>query len=88
MAKRDSHSLLNWAKPVAPTCWEANFASAKRSNHDVLLHAQILGYIHQLDGRLSINPLRRTKIKQLSFCCTDCLDYLQIRRLIQVFDQR
>ena len=62
---------------MAPTCWEANFASPKGGDHDVLLHAQVLGYIHQLDGCLSINPLGSTKIEQFGFCRTDCLDHLQ-----------
>ena len=68
---------LSGAKAVALTCWEANFASPKGGDHDVLCHAQVLGYIHQLDGCFSINPLGSTKIKQFGFCCTDCLDYLQ-----------
>ncbi len=87
MEKRDScgsgHNLfalgkicLNWAKPVAPTCWEANFASPKRGDHDVLLYPQVLGYIHQLDSCFSINPLWSTKIEQFGFCRTNCLDYL------------
>lgn len=59
-----------------PTCWEAKLGGTKGCDHDILLDAQVLGHIDQLDSSLSIYPGGRAKVQQLGFCSTYSLNYL------------
>ena len=61
----------------ARTCWEAKLGGAQGGDHDVLLDAQVLGHIHQLDCRLPIDPGGCPKVKEFGFCSADSLNHLR-----------
>lgn len=60
----------------AVTCWEAKLGGTKGCDHNILLDAQVLGHIHQLDSSLAIYPGGCAKVQQLGFCSTYSLNDL------------